>query len=169
MIFACRSFSPPKQPVQPARRIPARLSSHHVSTTGHAAHPSFPLRCSARPSRPLLGPAFVRFLGCATAAHPAAGKCLSFQSSNFAEVAFGTRDLTQNRSMNSYEIALQLRNSGLYERMALATPTRFVARSRTRSQSFLGCASPPLSQVICNRTKNDQDIHCGLLRGCRDR
>src|ERR1700739_2029543 len=112
MIFACRSFSPPKQPVQPARRIPARLSSHHVSTTGHAAHPSFPLRCSARPSRPLLGPAFVRFLGWATAAHPAAGKCLSFQSSNFAEVAFGTRDLTQNRSMNSYEIALQLRNSG---------------------------------------------------------
>ena len=41
--------------VQPARRIPARLSSYHVSTTGHPAHPSFPLRCSARPSRPLLG------------------------------------------------------------------------------------------------------------------
>src|ERR1700739_4378560 len=122
MIFACRSFSPPKQPVQPARRIPARLSSHHVSTTGHAAHPSFPLRCSARPSRPLLGPAFVRFLGWATAAHPAAGKCLSFQSSNFAEVAFGTRDLTQNRSMNSYEIALQLRNSGSGGFCALTTP-----------------------------------------------
>jgi hypothetical protein len=63
---------------------------YHVSTTRHAAHPSFPLRCSVRPSRPLLGPAFVRFLGRATAAHPAGGKCLSLRSSNFAEVAFGT-------------------------------------------------------------------------------
>ena len=51
-------------------------------------------------------------LGRTTAAHPAAGKCLSLRCSNFAEVASGTRDLNQNRSMNPYAIALQLRNSG---------------------------------------------------------
>ena len=47
------------------------------------------------------------------AAHLAAGKRRGLQFCNFAEVASGIRDLNQNRSMNPYETALQLQNSGL--------------------------------------------------------
>ena len=48
-----------------------------VSPTRHAARPGFPLRRSAGPSRPPLGPASVRFLGRPAATHPAAGKHLN--------------------------------------------------------------------------------------------
>src|SRR5207253_4973801 len=91
--------------VQSARRIPARQWPPHLSPTGHAAHASFPLRCTTRPCWPPLGLASVRFLGRIATTHPAARKRFSLWCSNFAEVEFCTRNLNQNRSRNLYETA----------------------------------------------------------------